>query len=362
MNKTKIKQLLSKYPKLNFIQKCVRHINNKDYVNSVLKMDTDPSIVKLETLGNSNEDKYICLIENYEKFAGFFALYRWVLDGLYFAERFNLTPVINYTNCLYADKENVNGTNNPFEYYFEKVSDISVEEAYTSHNVIRSKPINLLLAEELNINQGGGYRISDEYVNSMGKIAKRYIKLNSIVNLQIMNDVNKILNGKKTIGVHVRGTDFKLKCNNHPVVVEPTEFIGYVKEVMLKHGYEQIFLATDELDTINLFKNIFADKLVYFEDVFRTNGNSVVLSASERMNHKYLLGLEVLRDMITLANCDGLIAGMSQVSVCARITKASNGEKYDYLKIIDKGIYNNKKSPSDSSIYYHKNGYGKEAK
>lgn len=61
----------------------------------------------------------------------------------------------------------------------------------------------------------------------------------------------------------------------------------------------------------------------------------------ERVEHKYLLGLEVVRDMYALSYCNGLIAGLSQVSICSRIVKKSRKEEYEYLKIIDHGLNNN---------------------
>lgn len=42
--------------------------------------------------------------------------------------------------------------------------------------------------------------------------------------------------------------------------------------------------------------------------------------------------------MYTLSMCTGLIAGISQVAICAQINKLARGEQYKDLKIIDKGI------------------------
>ena len=79
--------------------------------------------------------------------------------------------------------------------------------------------------------------------------------------------------------------------------------------------------------------------MLYYSDVMRSNDRkSVAFHASSRVNHKYKLGLEVIRDMYTLSKCDGFVAGISQVAVCARINKLSRKEKYQDLIIIDKGI------------------------
>ena len=51
-----------------------------------------------------------------------------------------------------------------------------------------------------------------------------------------------------------------------------------------------------------------------------------------------MLGVEVLRDMYSMAECDGLVAGLSQVSYAARIQKKSMGSEYEDLVILNKGI------------------------
>ena len=53
---------------------------------------------------------------------------------------------------------------------------------------------------------------------------------------------------------------------------------------------------------------------------------------------KYRKGLEVLRDVYTLASCGGLVAGLSHVSILARIVKYSFDKKYSYQNILSNGI------------------------
>ena len=106
---------------------------------------------------------------------------------------------------------------------------------------------------------------------------------------------------------------------------------------MKEYAFQRIFLATDDVDTVNLFKKEFGEKLLTYADVTRSDGEvSVAFSEAGRMNHHYLLGQEVLRDMYTLAKCDGLIAGKSQVSICAYIQKRTTGD-YCYREILDAG-------------------------
>lgn len=106
-----------------------------------------------------------------------------------------------------------------------------------------------------------------------------------------------------------------------------------------KKAFQKIFLATDEKSAVERFEKEFPGKVFYFQDVYRGEGNtSIAFSQSDRPNHHYRLGYEVLRDMYALAFCDGLVAGLSQVVNCARIVKESSGEEYDTLCIINNGI------------------------
>ena len=84
--------------------------------------------------------------------------------------------------------------------------------------------------------------------------------------------------------------------------------------------------------------------MVCYPDVIRSDGlDSVMNSRSDRKLHHYLLGWEVLRDMHTMAACEGMIAGLSQVSKAARIQKRAAGNEYADLIILDKGINPRKK-------------------
>lgn len=147
------------------------------------------------------------------------------------------------------------------------------------------------------------------------------------------------LKGKKILGVHARGTDFKRNYNGHPIAVTAQEYLAEAKNLVETGEYDRIFLATDDTNAVRLFRNEFGSKILYYDDVTRGEGNETVMkSDSTRDDHHYKLGLEVLRDMYTLASCDGLVAGLSQVSFAARIQKFSWNQQYVDLKILDKGI------------------------
>nr|MDE7325206.1 hypothetical protein [Lachnospiraceae bacterium] len=123
------------------------------------------------------------------------------------------------------------------------------------------------------------------------------------------------------------------------VHVVPGDFLEPIKKMIEKYEYEQIFLATDSLEAISLLKKEFGDKISFYQDVQRSDGNiGVQYSESSQENYHYLLGLEVLRDVYTLSACDSLIAGLSNVSCAARYIKVANGFEYREVVVIDHGL------------------------
>ena len=87
--------------------------------------------------------------------------------------------------------------------------------------------------------------------------------------------------------------------------------------------------------------------LVYAEE---GDDESVAYSKSSRENHHYLLGLEALRDQYTLSACDGMVCGLSNLSITARLFKRGIfKEEYKDLVILDKGTNQNNKAFCDAS-------------
>ena len=130
----------------------------------------------------------------------------------------------------------------------------------------------------------------------------------------------------------------------HPVATELSEHIDEAKRAVSEHGFERIFLATDADETIQQFKATFGDMVVCHNDVTRLQKDSNLNDIHEltldlrdtRPEHGFLMGLEVLTDVYTLARCQGLIAAPSNVPYSALYI---NGGEYEYKKITYKGIY-----------------------
>lgn len=326
---------------IQFLKHCFKHRKEKRFVKNVMEVSNDSTLVNMEEMGGNKENGFIYHIKMEPSYSGFFADHNRLLSLLYYADYYGMKPVVEYTEKYsYYEDHPVNGSRNPFEYYFVQPTELQVKDLAQYKGVLRSRKENAALAGKLNkIPAAGGYGMTEEYICALAKISKKYITLNTTVSSYMEREISELLKNRNVLGVHVRGTDFKKNYNGHPVCITPKEYLQASQGLMATGRYEGVFLATDDKKTVEQFQMAFGDKLVYYKDVVRSDGDETVMkSQSQRENHHYLLGLEVLRDMLTLAACDGLAAGLSQVSYSARIQKKSMGQEYRDLVVLNKGI------------------------
>lgn len=343
MLKVIIKNMIRKSSKIYCLCKCIKKIKeDESFVSDIV--NGNPLLMKCLSYGEENNDKNIYMINAGRVGQGFFAEFRSIINYLMYADRFGFIPVIKLTKDFeYYEENGVNGIRNPYEYYFEQPTRVSVDEVENSFNVFLSNPDHLIYGESYKKNFDG-YCLSDAYLKKTGELISKYVKLKPEILEYFHNSICELGFTDYVVGVHVRGSDFKREYKGHPKIISCDRYIEEVRNIISSKAYDKIFLATDDLEAINVFKNEFGSKLIYYNDVQRTSGDvSVIFLANERKLHKYKLGLEVLRDVWTLANCKGLVAGVSQVSICAQMFNVSLNKSYEDKIIIDPGLSDNNK-------------------
>ena len=338
------------HPKIHYFLRVWKRRNDEKFVSEVLQLQRNPNTMEIKQFGQRNPQKNIYFIEIYGSDGmGFAAFLRHTLLALFEADRLGFVPAVSYfpENCVYAEFEKINGTDNPFEYYFEQVSDVSVKEVHESSRVFLYHWSHSVRVEhefgDMNPNMPGGYNVDDEYIGKMALVLKKYIRLNNVVQHKVLSDMQELIKGrwneKKILGVHIRGTDYALNWKNHPNMITMDAFVEAIDETLVKYDYEYIFLATDDKRRLETMQKKYGSKLIYYQDVVRGEHElNIALEKNDRPMHHYLNGLEVVRDMYTLARCDSLICGLSQVSIFARTIRLAEQGPYTYLKVLDKGI------------------------
>lgn len=345
--KQKFFHFYNKHKRIKYIYKCLRGFFDADFVQDVNSIYGNMMIVRTECRGEKNKGKVIYDLSVDER-VGFFAVVNnYVLPHLWYADSMGMYPVISLSsNFLYFEKNGINGVTNPWEYYFRQYAGVSMEDLEHSFRVacFEQKDFSRL-NEKLHKN---GYINSEEYIAEMGRIYNKYIHLNDFTKEKIEQDISIIFadtRADKILGVHIRMGGMLLNWDGHPKVPTVDEYIEEIRIALKKGNYEKIFLATDGQLALDTLQAEFQEKLIYYKDVIRSSSkidNYDVIN--DRPYNNYLNGYEVLRDMYTLGYCGGLISGLSQVSITARIMRAGLNKDFSYKKIINKGINNNSMS------------------
>lgn len=347
-----IREFIKGRPYLWLAMKTIKHGNEDEYrkMVSYLLQNGQPNAFELQEYGEMNCDRNLMLLLIHGR-TGMGPLLRRVVHGAYLAEELGCIPVVEFVKdtTLYQEKEEYLGTSNVFDYYFEQPGGISLKEAYQSKHVFICHDYNFAMGADKLCKQKGpfneNYTIDEDYIEKAGKVAGRNLRLNESAQHIISTSRSRIWpHGEaRILGVHIRGTDFRLHWEHHPNALSPEDFFQTIDEA-LEHGFTHIFLATDDSGYVRQFQDKYGQKLIYYHDVHREEGTqNIAFVQTHREHDHYLNGLEVIRDIYTLAACDGLVAGLSHVSITARLVKAGNGKGYEYQQILNKGLYHSAK-------------------
>ncbi len=337
----KIIDNIKKSEMLAFFQQCRVYRKEEDFRKFVLEGYNNPDFLEIHSYGNEYHEKIVYEIGAFGRSVGFFAEFLYTLIRLYFASDRGFTPYVNWgSDFLYYEPDGIDNEKNAFLHYFEPVSEVTSINA--AAHVLLAVPNHIHNVQ--NCLNTHGYAVSDEYMDALSNMVKKYIRYNKKT-LDYLNRGYELLVGdKKALAVHFRGTDYRRQYNNHPAFVTIEQEIEKVREIFSVKGYEVIFLATDEQEAVGIFQKEFGEIVKVFEDTWRAGDGdeSVAYSSSDRKDHHYLLGLEVLRDQYMLTRCDGLVCGISNVTLSARMMrKAWYDKDYDDLLIINHDLCHN---------------------
>ena len=290
----------------------------------------------IKKFGDFNKDKTFYVIKRTPG-TGLFSNVVFVLNHLRIAKQNGFIPVVDMKNfkTIYNEKKKIDNIENSWNYFFENVSNFTLEEVYKSNRVIiiSDKFFSHFIYDMENEN------ISN-LINEFIFIKKKFIK--------ISDNFKKKFFGKKTLGVHFRGTSYK-QSPGHPLPATKGQMVRLVKKIVEKDNIDKIFLSTEEEDYLSLFKKEFSDRIIFLKSPYRSKKNDA-FKIYPRLNHRYKLGREVLIETVLLSYCDSFIFLNSNVSSAVI---AMNYNKNQKRYKIDNG-FNSKNIFISSVLWYLK--------
>lgn len=327
----------------NLLLRTLKHVitGDEEYIRKMTELKDDADYIQICHNGNNDYGKILYMIKENTGYDGFCATLTFVIYFLLFAREHGLAPVIKMSGSFaYYDEEKSKEIDNPWEYYFEPVG--SQYDEKNALNVCYCNYLHMgLMRQRYDLSS---YKVENYYDESIFDNCSPLIREYLVIKPSIVIEAQEFLKpvtekDGKVLGVHFRGTDYVKGYNDHPVFVNEEQTIEEIKKALATGSFNAVFLATDDADVCGRIRDAIPDTdIMLYPDVFRSSGDtSVAFSKSERKNHKYLLGYEIVRDMYTLSICDGLVAGKSSVGFMSNLYKHSRNEVYEYMHIIDNG-------------------------
>jgi len=265
---------------------------------------------------------------------GFFSMMSTVLCQLQRSEQLNFIPVVDLENSqtVYKEDEPVNGSKNPWEYYFNPVSGMSLGQARSS---------NLFVESDGQHPHGMTQSISTD--PDLLRVFNKFVTLNSSTD-RIVNDSTSSID-ERTLGVHFRGNEMRT-ATSHPLTMTLRQCKAIVNEQLETGNFSRILLVTEGQQYVNYFKRHFGDKLTVTDTyrLWKRNAYKVY----PRGQHRYRLGLEAIVDAYSLAKCGGLICSSSNL---AEFSILLNDGKYSTLIEVNNGTNSSNRIISEFSWY-----------
>ena len=212
--------MINHLKKIFSLRNIKQYIHKIDYYPIVELNDKFQKRKILNVIGGElNPDKVFYVIRRYPSM-GIFSNLAYVINHIQIAERMGFIPIVDMKNypSVYNEKQKIFNTNNSWEYYFEPLTKYSLEEVYSSKNILMTD--NRFYRDKEFKNK---ITTSKKLVNILNKKIKiKKTKLRTIDYLK-----RKLFNNKKILGVHHRGTSYKIV--EYPIKIN--KLINIINEI-----------------------------------------------------------------------------------------------------------------------------------
>ena len=295
-----------------------------------LKDYYDTSEHRKRKTGNLNKDKTFYIVRIRGNCGWGFYIYRFLYQ-IDRAIKNGWIPVIDMSFC--DNQYKVPGSRkNSWCDYFKQPCGYSLQTAMHSKNVIYAPA---RYGENVRLQERSGVD-KDDYAY-WRRLFKKYIRCNEKTQAYLDERYNRIIKGKRTLGVVCRGTEIAVKKPYmHDVLPSDEEILAKTEECLKQWDCEQIYLATEDQEVFGKFKEKFGSSLVYV-DCKRYDKNETWLIENESFKKisPRQQGMDYLTTIYILSKCNCFIAtGCGARRIALYMTEGFE-EQYTY----DLGFY-----------------------
>lgn len=227
---------------------------------------------------------------------GFFSLFLQAVYGIGFAQKYDLSYYVDFSNFEYAysRSEDQKEGRNFWEYFFNQ-SIVKNTDKKILNRQIEVFPLRIW---------------NRNHFRTLNKIVETGLDFNKVFKKEV-NEIKNRISKFKTLGIHIRKTD-------HFLEFSPAGDARYIRKIRKKFSsYDKIFVATDDREVLEKLKKEFSPKIIA-HDFIRSHGENPIHN-NEAYKDGPRLAKEALLDCISLSVCEELILSPSNLSYAAMV-------------------------------------------
>lgn len=245
---------------------------------------------RIDTNGEGNPDKTFFVIGTEDRIRGWGNLLVGAARNIAYAKSKGFIPIIDMQNFpnQYLSYDQLR-KHNSWNDFFKDINEVSLSEVYKSKNVIVC-----------------GVDV-ERYVTPDISDIKYNARTESYINERRQNCLK---DSHRSLGVIYRGTDYhSANHETHPIVHDIYKYMDYIDVQMKKYKCDNIFLATEVSEAVEVFRNHFGDRLTYTDQRRYSKDERRFLSDVhfDRDDDYYMKGAEYLAVLDILSRCNALI-------------------------------------------------------
>ncbi|MDD2636725.1 MAG: hypothetical protein PHW82_14635 [Bacteroidales bacterium] len=296
---------------------------------------------KKKSYGVDNPDLFFYVIGQKERTGGLWWIVNKVVMHLAYAEDKGYIPVVDYKHFwtqYHMDEEL--GNVNVWEKFFLQPSSYNLDDISRSRNIIIADK-HAAPSDKYFMGNTDFYDDPSRLVYFQN-IFKKYIKFSVPTKAFLEEKRNSIIpTGTRVVGVLSRGTDYILKKpKNHPIQPEPQDIVEHTDEILKKYNCKYVFIATEDADIFELFKDRFGDSLLFVNQKRISKkdieNEELLVDVTKKSNQdKYIMGLNYLLATYILSTCTCFIAGRTGGTKGVLLMQ----DNFEYKYVYNLGLY-----------------------
>lgn len=267
------------------------------------------------------------------------ANYSYVLSHLHYAREHGYRPLIDQLHYPVYNTQTkpVNGTMNPWEFFWCQPGGGTLQEAYRSRNVILSQR-NWISKWNL------GYDIQkhqDPTIVSHLHMLSELVPLNSPTEIYVnhkrqmyFSDHRRVMGVSYRFGGHAKNSSYH--AASHPIQPEMDDLVRIVERRLKMWNLEAVFLATESADAVERFKKAFGHQLIVTKRLRQSESVAYCENPMYQQDAIYQTSLDYLTEMELLAKCTALTG---TITSGLRYAIIRNNNAYEHLEILDFGRF-----------------------